>query len=60
MFSVYISLPQIIYNGYWRLFSVGEAAKALGDRLPISGAKVKNAWCYTSIPPIRLHGVVFT
>jgi hypothetical protein len=23
-----------------------------------SSAEVKNAWSYTSIPPIRLHGVV--
>jgi len=22
-------------------------------------AEVKNVWSYTSIPPIRLHGVVF-
>jgi hypothetical protein len=27
---------------------------------PPSSAEVKNAWSYTSIPPIRLHGVVFS
>jgi hypothetical protein len=25
-----------------------------------SSAEVKNAWSYTSIPPIRLHGVVLS
>jgi len=24
-----------------------------------SNAEVKNAWSYTSTPPIRLHGMVF-
>jgi hypothetical protein len=28
------------------------------DHLP-SSAEVKNAWSYTSTPPIRLHGVAF-
>jgi len=27
------------------------------DHSPTSSAKVKNAWCYTSIPPTRLYGV---
>jgi hypothetical protein len=27
---------------------------------PPSSAEVKNAWNYTSIPPIRLHGVVLS
>jgi hypothetical protein len=30
------------------------------DHLPPSTAEVKNAWSYTSIPPIRLHGVVLS
>jgi hypothetical protein len=30
------------------------------DHSPASGAKVKNKWSYTSIPPIRLHGVVLS
>jgi hypothetical protein len=30
------------------------------DHSPPSGAKVKNAWSYTSTPTIRLHGVVFS
>jgi hypothetical protein len=28
------------------------------DRSPQSNAEVKNAWSYTSIPPVRHHGVV--
>jgi hypothetical protein len=36
------------------LFLDGEA-----DQSPPSSAEVKNAWSYTSIPPIRLYGVVF-
>jgi hypothetical protein len=34
---------------------VGEA-----DNSPPSSAEVKNAWSYTSTPPIRLHVVVLT
>jgi hypothetical protein len=30
------------------------------DNSPLSCAKVKNAWSYTSIPPIRLFGVTGT
>jgi hypothetical protein len=30
------------------------------DHLPPSNAEVKNAWCYTSTPPVRLHGVVLS
>jgi hypothetical protein len=29
------------------------------DHSPPSSAEAKNAWSYTSNPPIRLHGVVF-
>jgi len=29
------------------------------DYSPPSSAEVSNAWSYTSIPPLRLHGVVF-
>jgi len=28
------------------------------DHSPPSSSEVKNAWSYTSTPPIRLHGVV--
>jgi hypothetical protein len=30
------------------------------DHLSPSSAEVKNAWSYTSTPPIRLHGVVLS
>jgi hypothetical protein len=30
------------------------------DHSPPSSAEVKNAWSYTSIPPIRLNGVVLS
>jgi len=30
------------------------------DHSPPSSAKVKDAWSYTSIPPIRLHGMVLS
>jgi hypothetical protein len=42
-------------------FSLG--VKRLGreaDHSPPSSAVVKNAWSYTSIRPIRLHGVVLS
>jgi hypothetical protein len=29
------------------------------DYSPPTSAEVKKIWIYTSIPPIRLHGVVF-
>jgi hypothetical protein len=29
------------------------------DHSPSSSAEVKNAWNYTSTPPINLHGAVF-
>jgi hypothetical protein len=36
-------------------FAGGEAASS-----PPSSAEVTRAWSYTSTPPIRLHGVVFS
>jgi len=35
-----------------------KAAGRESDHSPPSRAKVKNAWSYTSTPPIRLHSVV--
>jgi hypothetical protein len=34
--------------------------KREADHSPPSSAEVKNAWSYTSTPPFRLHGVVFS
>jgi hypothetical protein len=30
------------------------------DRSPSPSAEVKNAWSYTSTPPLHLHGVMLT
>jgi hypothetical protein len=30
------------------------------DHSPPSVDEAKNAWCYTSTPPVRLHGVVLS
>jgi hypothetical protein len=30
------------------------------DHLPPSSVEFKNAWSYTSTPPLRLHGVVLS
>jgi len=30
------------------------------DCSPLSSAEVKNAWSYTSTPPVSLHGVVLS
>jgi hypothetical protein len=30
------------------------------DHSPPSSAEVRNEWSYTSIPPVRLHGVVLS
>jgi hypothetical protein len=47
-------------------YSLGTRDSSLGIKLPgretdhssPSSAKVKNAWSYTSTPPVRLHGVM--
>jgi hypothetical protein len=41
-------------------FPGGRAAGHEADHSPPSSAKVKNAWSYTSAPPIRLHGAVLS
>jgi hypothetical protein len=38
----------------------GKAAGAWADHSPPSGAEVKNAWSYTSILPILIHGAVLS
>jgi len=53
--------PSPLSNGYCGLFSQGvkrlwcEAYHCL-----LSSAEVKNAWSYTSTPPLRLHGVALS
>jgi len=47
----------------WVLGALSPGSKRLGreaDHLPPSSAAVKHAGCYTSTPPIRLHGVVLS
>jgi hypothetical protein len=49
-------------------YPMGKGALSLGVKRPVrdvdhshsSSAEVKNAWSYTSTPPIRLHGVVLS
>jgi hypothetical protein len=47
----------------WVLGALSMGVKWLGheaDHSTPSGAKVKNAWSYTSIPTISLHGMVLS
>jgi hypothetical protein len=47
----------------WVLGALSLGVKRPGreaDHLPPSSAEVKNAWSYTSTPPIRLHGMVLS
>jgi hypothetical protein len=47
----------------WVLGALSLGVKRPGceaDHSPPSNADVKNAWSYTSAPPVRLHGVVFS
>jgi hypothetical protein len=41
-------------------FLGGKAAGREADHSLPSSSEVKNAWSYTSTPPIRLHGVVLS
>jgi hypothetical protein len=42
----------------WVLGALSPGREA--DHSPPYNAKVKNAWSYTSTPPIRLHGAVLS
>jgi len=47
----------------WLQEALTPGVKRLGreaDHSPPSSAEIKNAWSYTSTPPVRLHGVVLT
>jgi hypothetical protein len=47
----------------WVLEALSLGVKRPGretDHSPPSTAEVKNAWSYTSTPPVRLHGVVLS
>jgi hypothetical protein len=47
----HLDIPMALYEHIATI--LGEA-----DHSPPSSAEVKNAWSYTSTPPVRLHGVV--
>jgi hypothetical protein len=42
------------------LFLAVKRPRLEADHSPPSSAEVKNAWSYTSTPPISLHGVVLS
>jgi hypothetical protein len=53
--------PSLLFSGYeglfpWRI----KRPECEADRSPPSSAEVKNAWGHTSIPLMRLNGVVLT
>jgi hypothetical protein len=53
--------PNLLSNGYQGLFPWRvKRPRSEADHSPPSSAEVKNEWSYTSIPPIRLHGVVLS
>jgi hypothetical protein len=52
-----------LHNIQWVSGALSLGVKRPGheaDHSPPSSAEVKNAWSYTSTPPIRLHGVVLS
>jgi hypothetical protein len=52
--------PSLLSNGYQGLFPWGVKRPGReADHLRLV-PRSKNVWCYTSTPPIRLHGVVLS
>jgi hypothetical protein len=58
MFSEFSRLPIQWIRGALTLRIKRPGCEA--DHSPQSSAEVKNAWSYTSTPPIRLHGAVLS
>jgi hypothetical protein len=53
--------PSLLSSGYRGALSLGVKRPGReADHSPSSSAEVKNAWSYTSTPPIRLLGVVLS
>jgi hypothetical protein len=53
--------PSLLSNGYLGALSLGKKRPGReADHSPPSSAEVKNAWSYTSTPPIHLDGVVLS
>jgi len=59
LFATTSRLALRLPSGYWGLFPQGKRGHGMKlDHSPQSSAKVKNAWSYTSTPPVPPHGVV--
>jgi hypothetical protein len=61
--SIGIKLAEFQNIIQWVLGAFSLGVKRPGrevDHSPPSSAEVKNAWSYTSTPPIRLHGVALS
>jgi hypothetical protein len=55
--------PPLNTSSQWvpgALFLVVKRPRRETDHSPPSSAEPKNAWSFTSTPPIRLHGVVLS
>jgi len=48
---------QPLFKWYLDSFSRGKQPGNEADHSPLCSAEIKNAWSYTSIPAISLHGV---
>jgi len=46
------------FNAYWDISMGVKRSWREADHSPPSSVAVKNAWGYTSIPPIRIHDMV--
>jgi len=63
MYSITTLFPACQPPIQWVPGALSLGVKQLGhdaDHSPPSSTEVKNAWCYTSTPPIRLPGVVLS
>jgi len=61
--TLYSAFRRILVRFQWVPGALFLGVKRPGrevDHSPPSSAEVKNAWNYTSTPPIRLHGVVLS
>jgi hypothetical protein len=56
--SIFWGPPSLLSSAYQDLLPLGvkRPGREAYNSSP-SSAEVKNAWSYTSIPPVRLHGV---
>jgi len=62
LYTLHMEIEQLlnyIFNSF-RHSWVWKRPWSQADHAPPSGTEVNNVWSYTSTPPIRLHGVVFS